>query len=59
MLFWAAVFFGIAIVASVLGLTGIAYASTEIAKILFVIFLVLFGLSVVISLMKRGRPPAP
>jgi uncharacterized membrane protein YtjA (UPF0391 family) len=59
MLFWAAVFFGIAIVASVLDLAGIAHASTEIAKILFVIFLVLFGLSVVVSLIKRGRPPAP
>jgi len=40
MLKWAAIFFVIAIVAAVFGFGGIAAGATEIAKILFFIFLV-------------------
>jgi len=57
MLYWAAVFFIIAIVAGFLGFTGIAVATAEIAKIWFFIFLVLFALSVVASLLRRSPPP--
>jgi uncharacterized membrane protein YtjA (UPF0391 family) len=47
MLYWAAVFFIIALVAGVLGFTGIAFASADIARILFFVFLVLFLVSLV------------
>jgi uncharacterized membrane protein YtjA (UPF0391 family) len=59
MLYWAAVFFIIAIVAGILGFTGVALATTEIAKILFFIFLVLFALSIITPLLRRSRPPVP
>jgi uncharacterized membrane protein YtjA (UPF0391 family) len=59
MLHWAAVFFIIAIVAGILGFTGVALATGEIAKILFFIFLVLFALSIITSLLRRNRPPMP
>jgi uncharacterized membrane protein YtjA (UPF0391 family) len=42
MLYWAAVFFVIAIVAGILGFGGIAVAAAGIAKILFWVFLVVF-----------------
>lgn len=41
MLNWAATFFVIAIVAAVLGFTSIAGSAIDIAKILFVVFLIL------------------
>jgi uncharacterized membrane protein YtjA (UPF0391 family) len=59
MLYWAAVFFIIAIIAGVLGFTGIAIATAEIAKILFFVFLILFALSIVASLVSRAPPPVP
>ncbi|OGX05918.1 MAG: DUF1328 domain-containing protein [Omnitrophica WOR_2 bacterium GWA2_47_8] len=52
MLNWAATFFIIAIVAAVLGFTSIAGSAIEIAKILFVVFLIL---SVVIFIFGRAR----
>lgn len=42
MLSWALTFFVLAIIAGVLGFTGIASATAGIAKLLFVVFLVLF-----------------
>jgi uncharacterized membrane protein YtjA (UPF0391 family) len=45
MLYWAAVFFVIALVAAVLGFGGIAASAAGIAKVLFVVFLVLTGIS--------------
>lgn len=45
MLNWAATFFVIAIIAAVLGFTNIAGSAIDIAKILFVVFLVLAVLS--------------
>jgi uncharacterized membrane protein YtjA (UPF0391 family) len=53
MLYYAAVFFIIALVAAVFGFTGIAVGAAEIAKILFLIFLVLFGVSLVVGLIRR------
>lgn len=41
MLNWAATFFVIAIVAALLGFTGIAGSAIEIAKVLFFVFLIL------------------
>jgi len=54
MLNWALIFLVVALVAGVLGFGGIAGASMGIAKILFMIFLVLFAVSLVMHLV-RGR----
>ena len=53
MLHYAAVFFVIALVAALLGFTGIAAGAVEIAKILFLIFVVLFLVSFIAGLMRR------
>lgn len=42
MLSWALTFFILAIIAGVLGFGGIADVSADIAKILFVVFIILF-----------------
>lgn len=53
MLHYALVFFLIAVVAAVFGFGGIAVASAGIAKILFVLFLVLFLVSLVMHTSRR------
>jgi uncharacterized membrane protein YtjA (UPF0391 family) len=53
MLRWALGFFVVALIAAVLGFSGIAVASAGIAKILFFVFLVLFLLSLVSHLLRR------
>jgi len=42
MLRWAVIFFVVALLAAVLGFTGIALAAAGIAKILFYVFVILF-----------------
>jgi len=54
MLQYAVVFFVIALIAAVFGFTGIAVGAAEIAKVLFFIFLVLFVISLVVGLVRRG-----
>lgn len=56
MLQWAIGFFVIALIAALFGFTGISAAAAGIAKILFFIFLVLFGIALVASLFS-GRTP--
>ena len=51
MLGWALVFLVVALIAGLLGFTGLAVASAGIAQILFYIFVVLF---VVSSLINKG-----
>jgi uncharacterized membrane protein YtjA (UPF0391 family) len=53
MLRWALGFFIVALIAAVLGFSGIALAAAGIAKILFYIFLVLFLVSLVSHLLRR------
>lgn len=53
MLYYAVVFFVIALIAAVLGFGGIAGASAGIAKILFFVFLALTIASFVVGLFKR------
>jgi uncharacterized membrane protein YtjA (UPF0391 family) len=53
MLYWAAVFFVIAIVAGLFGFGAIASASAGIAQILFFIFAVLFMLTLLMRLIPR------
>lgn len=54
MLRYAVIFFIIAIIAAVFGFGGIAAGAVEIARILFFIFLVLFVVSLIASLFRRG-----
>jgi len=53
MLGWAVGFFIVALIAAVLGFSGVALAAAGIAKILFFIFLVLFLVSLVGHLVRR------
>jgi len=57
MLYWAAVFFIIALIAAALGFGGIAAAAGGIAQILFYIFLVLFLVALIAGLVGRRSPP--
>lgn len=54
MLSWSLTFFVLAIIAAILGFTGIASTMAWIAQILFVIFIVLF----IASLLFRGAKKA-
>ena len=54
MLYYAALFFVIALIAALFGFGGIAAGAVEIAKILFFVFLVLFVVSLVAGMLKRG-----
>src|ERR1700730_4409555 len=54
MLHYALLFFVVALIAAVFGFGGIAVGAAEIAKILFFIFLVLFVVSLVAGLFRRG-----
>jgi len=56
MLNWALAFFLVALLAAILGFSGVAVAAAGVAKLLFVLFLVLFLASLVIGLMNRARP---
>ncbi|HSI33581.1 MAG: DUF1328 domain-containing protein [Phycisphaerae bacterium] len=55
MLYWAAVFFIIAIIAAVFGFGGIASGAGSIATVLFWIFLVLFVISLLFGVVRRPR----
>lgn len=54
MLYYALVFFIIAIIAAVLGFSGLAAGATGIAKILFVVFLMIAIATFAVNLL-RGR----
>jgi uncharacterized membrane protein YtjA (UPF0391 family) len=53
MLYYAIVFFIIALLAGIFGFGGVAVAFAGVAKILFMIFLVLFVVSLVAHLGRR------
>jgi uncharacterized membrane protein YtjA (UPF0391 family) len=57
MLSWALTFLVFALVAALFGFTGIAATATEIAKLLFVIFLVLFLVSAAVGMLRGSNPP--
>lgn len=54
MIYWSAAFFIIAIIAAMFGFGGIADGATSIAKVLFFLFLVLFVISVLTGMFRRG-----
>lgn len=55
MLYWAAVFFVIALIAMLLGFTGIAAGAAWVAQVLFLVFLALFVASLIAGLVQRRR----
>ncbi len=55
MLYWAVVFFIVAIIAAVFGFGGIAAGATTIAQVLFFVFLVVFLASLIAGLARRHR----
>ena len=59
MLYWALIFFIVALVAAFLGFGGIAGAAAGIAEILFFGFLILAVVFLVMTLIGRGRGPVP
>ena len=54
MLQWSFAFFVLALIAGLLGFTGIAAGAMEIAKILFVVFLALFLISLLVGILFIG-----
>ncbi len=54
MLYYALVFFIVALVAALFGFGGIAAGATSIAQVLFFLFLVLFIISLITGLVRRG-----
>jgi uncharacterized membrane protein YtjA (UPF0391 family) len=59
MLQWALTFLLVAFLAAIFGFSGIAADSAWIARILFVVFLVLFIVSTISHLARGKAPPAP
>lgn len=58
MLGWVITFLIIALIAAALGFGGLAGTAVGLAKLVFYIFLVLFVISLVYSLVTGRRPPA-
>ena len=54
MLYWAAMFLIIALIAAFFGFAGVATAAAGIAKILFYIFLVIFLVTLILGVGRRG-----
>lgn len=58
MLHWAVTFLVIALVAAVFGFGGIAAFSVELARILFIVFIVLFAIAALMHALRGKAPPA-
>jgi len=56
LLYWAVVFLIIAIIGAALGFGGLAGTAMEGARLLFWIAIILFIISLVAGLVRRGRP---
>jgi uncharacterized membrane protein YtjA (UPF0391 family) len=54
MLIWAAIFLVIAIVAGAFGFRSVEGIATQIAKVLFFIFIVIFIVSLIMGLVNRA-----
>ncbi|GGE50626.1 hypothetical protein GCM10007276_29640 [Agaricicola taiwanensis] len=55
---WALTFLVVALIAAALGFGGIAGTAVSIAKIIFVVAIILFVLSLVYGMVSGRRPPA-
>jgi uncharacterized membrane protein YtjA (UPF0391 family) len=49
MLYWAAIFLVISIIAGILGFSGISVAAAGIAKVLFFVFVALFVVMLIVA----------
>ncbi len=56
MLHWTVVFLVIALIAALFGFSGIAASAAGIARVLFTLFLILFALSLIASLLGVRAP---
>jgi uncharacterized membrane protein YtjA (UPF0391 family) len=56
LLYWAAVFFVIAIVAGLFGFSGVEHGAVDISKTLFFVFVVLFLLALISGVFFVGGP---
>ena len=56
MLGWAVTFLVVALIAALFGLGGVASTAVGFAQICFFVFLVLFLISAVVGVVRRGRP---
>ncbi|MDP9131158.1 MAG: DUF1328 domain-containing protein [Candidatus Binatota bacterium] len=54
LLYWALVFLVVAVVAAVLGFGGVAGAASQGASLLFWVAIILFVVSLVAGLLRRG-----
>ncbi len=54
MLKWALIFLAVALIAALLGFGGVASGAAGIAKLLFVLFLAVFVISLVLGLVRRA-----
>lgn len=59
MLWWALVFFLVAIVAAVFGFTGIVTAAAAVAQVIFYVALILFVVSLIVYLFSSSRRALP
>lgn len=59
MLRWALIFLVVAIIAAVLGFGNLAGAASDIARILFFIFIVVFLVGLIMSLVTGKKLPSP
>lgn len=59
MLRWSLIFFLVAIVAAIFGFGGIAAGATEVARILFFFFVVIFLVTLIWGLATGRRLPPP
>jgi uncharacterized membrane protein YtjA (UPF0391 family) len=57
MLYWAAAFFIIAIIAGLLGFGGVSAAAAGVAQILFFIFVVIFLITLIMAIGRRRSGP--
>lgn len=53
MLYWAAVFFVCTLVAGLFGFGGIAPGAADIAKVLYLVFLICFVITLMIGVFRR------
>ena len=56
MLSWSLTFFVLALIAALFGFSGIAVGAAQIAKILFIIFLIAFVISLISGAIHGKRP---
>ncbi|QFT55987.1 DUF1328 domain-containing protein [Microbulbifer sp. THAF38] len=57
MLVWANIFLALSVVAGLFGLSGPTGSALDLAKVLFVVFALLFMVSLVAHLITKREPP--